>query len=115
MRTVRRWSGRWWSRRCAGGAQILGCCRSRRPVRRVASMFEETVSFFIKQDGWEQWRFLNLSGILHPMHIHLVTFQPLERETVSKNTFKAFRNALGEVVGGGTDGAVEIVKFDSTT
>ncbi|MEY9872616.1 FtsP/CotA-like multicopper oxidase with cupredoxin domain [Streptacidiphilus sp. MAP12-33] len=45
--------------------------------RRLARHFDDPLNWRARQDGWEVWKVLNLSGILHPVHIHLTRFQPL--------------------------------------
>ena len=53
--------------------------------RTVASHFEDTVTFFPMLGQLEVWRFINLTGDTHPMHIHLNAFQLLARHPVSVN------------------------------
>jgi hypothetical protein len=43
----------------------------------------------------EIWAFANDSGIMHPMHMHLVAFQVLDRDTFTKGP-------NGEIIPGGT-------------
>ena len=47
--------------------------------RTVASRFEDTATFFPTLGVPEIWRFINLTGDTHPMHVHLDTFQVLAR------------------------------------
>jgi FtsP/CotA-like multicopper oxidase with cupredoxin domain len=61
----------------AGGAETVT------RFRAVACHFEDTVTFFPTLDEWEVWRFINLSGDTHPMHIHLGAFQPLARHPIT--------------------------------
>jgi FtsP/CotA-like multicopper oxidase with cupredoxin domain len=49
-------------------------------LQRISRAFEDAANFYVERDGWEQWKFLNLSPIAHPMHIHLVSFQALSRD-----------------------------------
>lgn len=61
-------------------------------LRRVASHYDHTVSFFVEHGAWEQWKFLNiggpsLGGQAHPMHIHLIGFQALSRDLYDTSTF----------------------------
>lgn len=55
----------------------------KRSFKRVATVFEETISFFAGTESWEKWTFLSVGPvghiIEHPMHIHLMDFQLLER------------------------------------
>ncbi|WP_243788423.1 multicopper oxidase family protein [Saccharopolyspora gloriosae] len=50
-----------------------------RTFRQVASLFDDTVSIFIKHNGIVEWNFIHFGGPAHPMHIHLVQFQILAR------------------------------------
>ena len=43
--------------------------------------YDEPVSEFVKLGSTEQWRFINTTDDTHPMHIHLVQFQILERRS----------------------------------
>lgn len=56
-------------------------------LQRVAMRYDDATTFFVEQNGWEQWKFLNLGGPLHPMHIHLIRFQALSREIYKTDTF----------------------------
>ena len=47
--------------------------------RTVATRFEDTATFFPTLGVREIWRFINLTGDTHPMHVHLDTFQVLAR------------------------------------
>ncbi len=47
--------------------------------RTVASRFEDTATFFPTLGAPEIWRFINLTGDTHPMHVHLDSFQILGR------------------------------------
>jgi spore coat protein A len=62
-------------------------------LQRLSRVFEDAANFFVERDGWEQWKFLNLSPIPHPMHIHLVAFQALSRDRYNIASFD-------DVVGG---------------
>lgn len=54
-----------------------------RTFERVATVFDDTVAFFIDQNRWAVWNFIHLDTDPpeHPMHIHLVQFQALFRRT----------------------------------
>jgi spore coat protein A len=61
-------------------------------LKRVARNYDDAVSFFVEHGAWEQWRFLNLGnpnlgGQEHPMHIHLIGFQALNRDLYDSSTF----------------------------
>jgi FtsP/CotA-like multicopper oxidase with cupredoxin domain len=47
--------------------------------RTVASRFEDTATFFPMLGEPEIWRFINLTEDTHPMHVHLDSFQVVER------------------------------------
>jgi FtsP/CotA-like multicopper oxidase with cupredoxin domain len=47
--------------------------------RTVATRFEDTITFFPMLGQPEIWRFVNLTGDTHPMHVHLDSFQVLDR------------------------------------
>jgi spore coat protein A len=51
--------------------------------RTLACHFEDTVTFFPMLDQYEIWRFINLTGDTHPMHIHLNPFQVLARHPIT--------------------------------
>jgi spore coat protein A len=47
--------------------------------RTAATRFEDTVTFFPVLGQPEIWRFVNLTGDTHPIHVHLESFQILDR------------------------------------
>ncbi|MDQ3763906.1 MAG: multicopper oxidase domain-containing protein [Actinomycetota bacterium] len=49
-------------------------------LQRVSRNFRDAANFYIAQEGWEQWRILNVSRVGHPIHLHLVHFQALSRQ-----------------------------------
>ncbi|MGH8904550.1 MAG: multicopper oxidase family protein [Egibacteraceae bacterium] len=49
-------------------------------LQRVGRTFKDAANFYIQQESWEQWRILNLSAVVHPIHLHLVQFQVLSRQ-----------------------------------
>jgi spore coat protein A len=51
--------------------------------RTLACHFEDTVTFFPMLGQYEVWRFINLTGDTHPMHIHLNPFQVLARHPIT--------------------------------
>lgn len=57
-----------------------------RNLRCVATKFEDTTTFFTTPGAWEKWTFVNVAGvhtsISHPMHIHLMNFQVIDRRSV---------------------------------
>jgi spore coat protein A len=46
----------------------------------MAAMFHDTVNFQVKFGGKEIWNILNLTGDVHPFHVHLVQFQHYGRD-----------------------------------
>jgi spore coat protein A len=48
--------------------------------RTVATRFEDTVTFFPVLGQPEIWRFVNLTADTHPIHVHLESFQILDRQ-----------------------------------
>jgi spore coat protein A len=63
----------------------------KRAFRSVANFFEDTTSYFTSSGNWEKWTFINIDPlgrvITHPMHIHLMDFQLLERHTIDGSAF----------------------------
>ena len=57
-----------------------------RTFRITAQSFEETTNFFAASGSWEKWTFLNVDQdkrqIVHPMHIHVMNFQLIERRAL---------------------------------
>ena len=47
--------------------------------RTVATRFEDTTTFFPTLHQPEIWRLINLTGDTHPIHVHLDSFQVLDR------------------------------------
>jgi spore coat protein A len=60
-----------------------------RSLRCVAANFEDTTTYFAEPESWEKWTFINVVGahtsISHPMHIHLMNFQIIDRRTVDSS------------------------------
>ncbi len=56
--------------------------------RTVASRFEDTVTFFPTLGQSEIWRFINLTEDTHPIHVHLASFQVLDRLPAAVETAK---------------------------
>lgn len=56
-------------------------------LRRVARSYEDAATFMVRHGTWEQWKFLNLGGPPHPMHIHLIGFQALGRDLYHTEVF----------------------------
>jgi o-aminophenol oxidase len=45
--------------------------------KRASRSFRDAANFYVDHDGWEIWNILNLSGVTHPIHLHLVEFQTI--------------------------------------
>jgi spore coat protein A len=60
-------------------------------LKRVSRRFADAATFYVKQDGWEQWKIINLSPVLipvpHPIHVHLIQFQAISRDIYDVSTF----------------------------
>jgi len=67
-----------------------------RSFRRVASLFDDTTTFFIDHKRWAVWNLVHLGGPAHPIHIHMSQFQMLTR--------RAFENVTPfDIAVGGTN------------
>jgi spore coat protein A len=57
-----------------------------RTLRRAATVFEDTTTFFAASGTWEKWHLISAgpanTPIYHPMHIHLMNFQVVDRRAV---------------------------------
>jgi FtsP/CotA-like multicopper oxidase with cupredoxin domain len=76
-----------------------------RTFRKVASLFDDTTTFFIDHNRWAVWNLIHLGGPTHPIHIHMSQFQALTR--------RAFPLSGGNVAGfdvpvGGTTGPLPV-------
>lgn len=62
-----------------------------RTLRRVATVFEDTTTFFAAADSWEKWTIISVAPpdvpIAHPIHIHLMNFQLVERRAADTSGF----------------------------
>jgi spore coat protein A len=54
----------------------------------VAKYFHDAARFFIKSGGCEVWKILNLTGDTHPVHVHLVQFQILNRQRYNASAYQ---------------------------
>ncbi|MFI1832731.1 multicopper oxidase family protein [Streptomyces olivaceoviridis] len=67
-----------------------------RTFRIIGKHFEDAANFYAAAGSWEKWTFISVGPVTqhiqHPMHIHLMNFQVLERHTVDGT---AFDTALG--------------------
>ncbi|MEV7996647.1 multicopper oxidase domain-containing protein, partial [Streptomyces sp. NPDC086077] len=71
-----------------GAVQIEMAGRTR-TLRRTGVMFEDTTTFFATAGTWERWHFISVAPagvpIYHPMHIHLMDFQVVDRRVVDSS------------------------------
>jgi o-aminophenol oxidase len=56
-------------------------------LQRVSRDFKDAANFFVDYNGWEQWSILNASAVAHPIHIHLIQFQALSRDSYDVTGF----------------------------
>ncbi|MBC3843048.1 multicopper oxidase domain-containing protein [Streptacidiphilus sp. 4-A2] len=75
-----------------GIIQVTGPDGVTTTYQRLARHFDDQLNWRARMDEWEVWQILNLSGILHPIHIHLIRFQPLAIDAYDTGEFDA---ALG--------------------
>ncbi|APU14353.1 MULTISPECIES: multicopper oxidase family protein [Actinoalloteichus] len=73
---------------------------------RMSRVFEDTVNWFVRQDSWEQWDILNLTGPTHPIHVHLVRFQAVDRVRFDIGGFDQARGGTATPVRYVADGAL---------
>jgi FtsP/CotA-like multicopper oxidase with cupredoxin domain len=62
-----------------------------RTFEKVASLFDDTTTFFIDHERWAVWNLIHVGGPTHPIHIHMSQFQLLTR--------RAFPLTQGNVTG----------------
>ncbi|MEU0257322.1 O-aminophenol oxidase PhsA [Streptomyces sp. NPDC006184] len=70
-----------------GIVQVTGPDGTTRTYRRTARTFNDGLGFTVAEGSYEQWSFLNLAPIVHPMHIHLADFQLLGRDAYDVSGF----------------------------
>jgi FtsP/CotA-like multicopper oxidase with cupredoxin domain len=62
-----------------------------RTLRRTATVFEDMATFYAAAGGWEKWTIFSAAPpptvLAHPIHIHLMHFQVLERHAVDATGF----------------------------
>ncbi|WP_236789857.1 multicopper oxidase family protein [Amycolatopsis sp. GM8] len=76
-----------------------------RTFEKVASLFDDTTTFFIDHGRWAVWNLIHFGGPTHPVHIHMTQLQLLTR--------KQFPLTQGNVAGfdvtvGGTTAPLEV-------
>ncbi|MEV5985354.1 O-aminophenol oxidase PhsA [Streptomyces sp. NPDC052051] len=70
-----------------GVIQLTGADGKTKTYRRTARTFNDALGFTLAEGSYEQWSFLNLAPIVHPMHIHLADFQILGRDAYDISSF----------------------------
>lgn len=70
-----------------GVIQLTGADGTTKTYRRTSRTFNDALGFTVAEGGYEQWSFLNLAPIVHPMHIHLADFQLLGRDAYDVSGF----------------------------
>lgn len=70
-----------------GVIQVTGPDGRTKTYRRTARTFNDGLGITIAEGSHEQWSFLNLAPIVHPMHIHLADFQLLGRDAYDVSGF----------------------------
>jgi FtsP/CotA-like multicopper oxidase with cupredoxin domain len=63
-------------------------------LRRASRSFRDAANFYVEYDGWEIWNILNLSPVIHPIHLHLVEFQTIGLGRQRFN-IQSFNNDVG--------------------
>jgi spore coat protein A len=56
-------------------------------LQRVSRDFKDAANFYGDYNSWEQWSILNVSPVDHPIHIHLIRFQALSRDSYDISGF----------------------------
>jgi FtsP/CotA-like multicopper oxidase with cupredoxin domain len=65
--------------------------------KTVAANFDDATTIFVAAGDQEVWKFINLTGDTHPIHIHQVEFQALKRQNYNIDSFDS---ATGETTMG---------------
>jgi o-aminophenol oxidase len=58
-------------------------------LQRVNRTFKDATHIYVEHNAWEQWKFLNVSPVTHPMHLHLTQFQAISRDMFDVTSFDA--------------------------
>ncbi|MGQ0773054.1 MAG: multicopper oxidase domain-containing protein [Pseudonocardiales bacterium] len=64
-------------------------------LQRVSRTFKDAANFYVEHNSWEQWSILNVSLVDHPIHLHLVQFQALSRDSYDYDAPDRFDNTVG--------------------
>jgi len=84
-----------------GIVQVLAADSTLKTYMRMARTFDDQTNFKVMYEGWELWNVLNLSPVVaHPVHLHLIEFQALSRNTLDISGYTSKINAAGAVEGG---------------
>lgn len=67
----------------------------------VAKLFDDTVATTLARGNWAVWNLLHLGGPAHPIHIHMTTFQMLNRRNLP---LRDGDRPLFNLAAGSTDG-----------
>ncbi|MDR3079596.1 MAG: multicopper oxidase domain-containing protein [Streptomyces sp.] len=70
-----------------GIIQLTGPDGRTKTYRRTSRTVNDALGFTLAEGSYEQWSFLNLAPIVHPMHIHLADFQLLGRDAYDVSGF----------------------------
>ncbi len=70
-----------------GVIQLTGADGTTKTYRRISRTFNDGLGFTVAEGSYEQWSFLNLAPIVHPMHIHLADFQLMGRDACDVSGF----------------------------
>jgi len=73
--------------------------------------FEYKVTETPKKGTFERWDIINTTGDFHPMHLHLVKFQTIQRQAFSINGFTSALCGSNncQIFGGGAGGMMQVV------
>ncbi|MFF4113073.1 O-aminophenol oxidase PhsA [Streptomyces sp. NPDC001714] len=81
-----------------GVIQLTGADGTTKTYRRTSRTFNDALGFTIAEGSYEQWSFLNLAPIVHPMHIHLADFQLLGRDAYDVSGFDPAVGGTGKPI-----------------
>ncbi|PGH48520.1 phenoxazinone synthase [Streptomyces sp. Ru87] len=91
-----------------GVIQVTDDKGTTRTYRRISRTFDDALGIKVHHGDHEQWSFLNLSGIEHPMHIHLTDFQLMGRDPYLVDGFDPALGGTRSPVAYNTDPAAAI-------
>ncbi|MEU2801493.1 multicopper oxidase domain-containing protein [Streptomyces sp. NPDC007117] len=82
----------------AGVVQVQDAEGTLRTLRATSNAYDDGRAFTIAQGSVEIWNYLNLTGVPHPMHMHLGHFQVLAREHYDVTGFDRAARGTGRPV-----------------